>query len=71
MRKPKGWMDQDHALARNVEEAALLDLIRALTPAQLNTIVGTAEQFVDLNAASMETPMPRPPGKPAPRARGH
>ncbi len=52
MRKRIGWMDQDHSLARNIDEAAMLDLMRALTPTQLSHIIGTAEEFAGMNAAT-------------------
>lgn len=53
MGKESGWMDMDHAPARSVKEADQLDLLRRLTPAQLERVIGMVEEFVSMNAAVM------------------
>ena len=45
MNKPKGWMDVDRLLAADYKEAALLDGLRLLTPAQRVTIGQLIKDF--------------------------
>lgn len=53
MGKIPGWLDVDRSQAQNYKEAALLDKMRALTPAQLDAI----ERLMD----SMHVSPPAPP----------
>lgn len=71
MHKQEGWMDQDHSLARNADEASLLDLLRGLTPWQLKHIVGTAEEFAGLNASVRMASKPPDDPRPTRRPRQH
>lgn len=54
MRKPEGWMDADHAAASDCREAALLDKLRALTPAQRKAIEMLLDQFVPRHLGQAE-----------------
>lgn len=70
MGKEPGWMDMDHSPARTVGEADQLDMLRRLTPGQLDRVFGMVEEFVELNAAARgePQPQPRPPGLRKPRS---
>lgn len=52
MGKPTGWMDVDRSIARNHEEAAMLDGIRLLSRGQIETLQKLIEQFAAANTAS-------------------
>lgn len=54
MGKPEGWMDQDHTEAHTSQEATMLDVFRLLTDSQRERILGTAEEFAELNVTGGE-----------------
>ena len=45
MGKDPGWMDVDRSQARDYREAAILDRIRALTPAQIVAVERVLDAF--------------------------
>jgi hypothetical protein len=54
MSKPKGWMDVDRTLAEDFREAAILDGLRLLTPAQRATIGQLVKEFGQANKPDTE-----------------
>ncbi len=56
MGKPVGWMDVDRSIARNHEEADLLDKIRLLSGSQRQAVAKIIEQFASVNIVAGPLP---------------
>lgn len=65
MDKPMGWMDVDRSIARNHEEADMLDAIRTLTSQQRQTIAVLIAQFSEANFRGGPIPPESPDDRPS------
>ena len=65
MSKPTGWMDVDHSDARDHNEAAYLDKLRLLTPAQRETLMRLMGDFSSLNESASDPAPPRAEASPS------